>query len=187
MEHKNNRWKGLVLGMVGGWVGLVAMKNYWKIVAPQVTEASDTLNSSDVYPEEADFDNIALDEVHYREGESSTAALGRLVYREMTGKQPKSAETKEALSYLIHWLYGLAQGGLYGVFRLGGGKVFDLKGGTAFSTGLWLLGDELAVPLLGFQAGPTAVSPADHFNRLGAHLAYGLATAATTQVLGRIL
>jgi hypothetical protein len=61
----------------------------------------------------------------------------------------------------------------------------DLKGGLLYGTGLWLLGDELAVPALGLQGGPATVSGVQHLNRLGAHLAYGLGIATATQLLRR--
>jgi hypothetical protein len=43
------------------------------------------------------------------------------------------------------------------------------------------------VPVLGLQSGPTAVPPVQHANRLGAHLAYGLATGIATGLLRRLL
>lgn len=186
MAHKRNRWKGFVIGMVSSAVGLMAMQKYWQTVAPKL-ETNSKLDDENIYPENVDLDNIAVTEKHYREDESSTAALGRMAYRWITGKEPRSKEGQEMLSYLVHWGYGILQGGLYGAFRGGNGKVLDLWGGAVHASGLWLLGDEVAVPMLGLQAGPTAVSPADHINRWGAHMAYGLTTAATTQLLSRIL
>jgi hypothetical protein len=109
------------------------------------------------------------------------------MYQSITGKEPETKETKELLSQLVHWGYGILQGGLYGAWRDGNGRHPDLKSGAVFGTGLWLLGDELTVPALGLQSGPTAVPPQDHLNRLGAHLAYGLATAVTTRVLHKLL
>lgn len=58
----------------------------------------------------------------------------------------------------------------------------DLLGGELFSMGLWFLGDELAVPHLGLQDGPSAAPPLTHLNRLALHLTDGMATAATTQL-----
>jgi hypothetical protein len=186
MKRERNRWKGFVIGMLGSTVGLLAMQKYWQTVAPKL-EANSKLDDKTVYPESVDLDNIAVTEKHYKEDESSTAALGRIAYRWMTGKEPRSKEGQEMLSYLVHWVYGILQGGLYGAFRGDKGKVLDLWGGAVHANGLWLLGDEVAVPMLGLQAGPTAVSPASHINRWGAHMAYGLTTAATTQLLSRIL
>jgi hypothetical protein len=48
---------------------------------------------------------------------------------------------------------------------------------------MWIFGDELVGPLLGIQSGPTAVLARQHANRFGAHLAYGLGTSVTTQLL----
>lgn len=186
MSTDNNRWKGFVIGVVGSAAGLVAMNKYWQLVAPKVQE-QEALSDTTIYPENVDLDDIALTEKHYKEDESSTAALGRMAYRSLTGKEPRSKEGKEILSYLTHWAYGLLQGGLYGAFRGNSGKLLDFRGGAAHGAGLWLLGDETAVPMLGLQKGPTAVTPASHINRLGAHLAYGLTTAATTQLLSKFL
>ena len=73
-------------------------------------------------------------------------------------------------------------GGVYGAVR-GGVRFPDLVAGLVYATGLWLVGDELVVPLLGLQSGPTAASLVQHFNRLAAHLIYGAVLSVTTQVL----
>lgn len=65
-------------------------------------------------------------------------------------------------------------------------SLVDSRGGTVFGTALWLFGDEIAVPLSGLQAGPTAVSGPQHLNRWGAHLIYGMATSLGTQLLHRL-
>jgi len=183
-----NRWKGFVIGAMGSVAGLLAMRWYWAQVAPAVQENVD-LGGTDVYPENLDLDDISQVEREPDPDESATAVLGSLAYERVTGSEPETEETRTALSYLTHWGYGMLQGGLYGAARAANGtdKGLDLGGGVAHGLGLWLLGDEVTVPLLGLQEGPTAVAPAGHLNRLGAHLAYGLATAATTQLLRRIL
>lgn len=188
MSEQTNRWRGLFIGMAGSLAGLVAMQAYWKYVAPKVEEKV-KLGGENVYPSQAKLDNISVVGQQHKEDESSTAALGRLMYRAVTGKEPRSKEAQTLLSYLVHWGYGLLQGGVYGATRGAKSKDrgLDLTGGAAFATGLWLLGDELVVPLLGLQDGPTAVAPSSHINRLGAHLAYGLATTTTTRVLSKIL
>jgi hypothetical protein len=55
--------------------------------------------------------------------------------------------------------------------------------GAVFGVGLWLIGDELALPLLGLSDKPTAYHPTRHVQSLAAHLGYGVATAATTRAL----
>lgn len=89
------------------------------------------------------------------------------------------------LSYIIHWLIGAVTSGVYGAARTGSG-VPDIPGGAALGTALWLLGDEMAMPLVGLTGGPTAYPPELHVHSWGAHIAYGLASATTTQVLYRL-
>lgn len=172
--------------MAGSLAGLAAMRAYWQSIAPAVQENVD-LGGTDVYPDPVDLDDVSLVGQQHEEQESATAALGRLVYHSVTGKTPETEETKQLLSYLVHWGYGILQGGLYGAWRAGNGRAPDFRSGAAYATGLWLLGDEAAVPALGLQAGPTATAPKGHLNRLGAHLAYGLTTAVTSRLLHKLL
>jgi hypothetical protein len=52
---------------------------------------------------------------------------------------------------------------------------------------LGALGDELMMPLLGLADGPTAYPVELHAYGLGAHIVYGLAMAATAQVLDKVI
>lgn len=181
-----SRWEGIVTGMVGAVAGLLAMRYYWQHVAPEIERQYGPATGgpdADVYP-----DFLALDRPYYfggrryRDGESATDALGRLLYKNVTGAEPQSEETKQLLSYLVHWGYGILQGGVYGCQRRRA-PLLDLGGGLNHAMRLWLLGDELIVPMLGLQSGPTTIPPVQHVNRLGAHLFYGWATALATKLL----
>lgn len=186
MSHHHNPWKGFVLGAAGSIVGLLAMELYWRRVAPLLQPEKESDQESNPYPAELDLDDISLAGRHYRKEESSTDALGRILYTQLTGKEPRYKETKATLSNLVHWVYGMLQGGIYGATQTESASS-AVPYSLGFSTGLWLFGDELVVPLLGLQAGPTAAPPIQHVNRLGAHLAYGLGTALTKQLLDELL
>lgn len=188
LETSQNRWKGFLVGVLGSVAGLAAMRAYWQQVAPTVRQNVD-LGGADAYPDRLDWDDISQTARHPTGEESATAVLGSQAYAAVTDNPPETEETREMLSYLTHWGYGLLQGGLYGAARAanGAGRGLDLSGGAVHGVGLWLLGDEATVPMLGLQQGPTAVSPVGHLNRLGAHLAYSMTTAVTTQLLRRLL
>lgn len=183
-SRPSNPWKGALLGVAGGFVGLLAMRVYQQHIAPALSERfGPSDDEADADDEKGALESISLIGTHHREDESSTAALGRILYESFTGEEPDD-ETKAALSYLVHWGYGLVQGGVYGALS----ETTDtppLEDGLAFGTSLWLVGDEIVVPLLGLQDGPSAAPPVQHFNRLGAHLAYGITTAAATRLLRR--
>lgn len=184
-----NYWQDFTVGLVGGAVGVLAMDLFRVYISPQIMldENGQGANGNARGGQgdtDGQDDSISLIGQHHRPDESSTAALGRMMYNAVEHHDPDQ-ETKSELSNVVHWSYGVLQGGVYGVMQpvLGDNA---LLGGALFGTGLWLLGDELAVPLLGLQDGPTAASPATHLNRLALHLAYGVTTAATMQLLKRI-
>jgi hypothetical protein len=183
-HHEQNRWKGFILGAVGGAVGVIAMRYYWK--AASALAGGDPRKQSQGAPETDVLDSISVIGQHHEEGESSTAAIGRIGYQLITGKEPESQETRTTLSYLVHWLLSMFMGGVYGAIR-GPASMPDVQGGLALGVGLWLFGDELAFPLLGLTKGPTAYPVAVHVHGFGAHLPYGLATAATAQLLHRLV
>ncbi len=184
--HKPNPWKGAITGVIGSIAGLLAMRFYWNQVAPIFAGQESGAQGDSGQHQSHALDDISVVGQHHHGDESSTAALGRISYTELTGKPLKSRETKTVLSYLVHWAYGMFMGGVYGALYPSV-KGMGLQSGILFAGGLWLLGDELAVPMLGLQSGPTAVSFADHFNRLGAHLSYGVTTAATSHLLRKLL
>lgn len=181
---EQNRWKGLVLGMLGGIAGVLAMRAYWQQVQ-QLTghDPRTDFDESDV-PDTDDLDDVSLIGKHHQEGESTTAALGRIAYHQVTGKEPDQ-QTKTTLSYLIHWVISMLTSGAYGAARTRAPLV-DIPGGLALGTGLWLFGDEIAMPLVGLTKGPTAWPPALHAYGWGAHIAYGVVSATATQVLYRL-
>ncbi len=182
MGEQVNRWKGLVLGAVGGAAGIQAMKGYWQAI--NAITGKDPRQESNKEP--GPLDDISLVGQQHKEGEGSTEAAGRIIYKGVTGKEPKTKETKTTLSTEVHWAFGLSMAALYGAVR-GSARIPDLLGGLALAVGLWGLGDELAVPLLGLAEGPTSSPPELHAHTLGAHVAYGLATAAVAQTLDKIL
>ena len=182
-EHQPNRWKSFVLGITGGAAGVAAMGYYWRAVTSLTgADPRQATNTSGPHA----LDDIAVAGQHHQQGESSTAAVGRIADEAATGKEPKK-ETKETLSNVVHWGYGTLIGGVYGAARGAAAPAPDVLGGLTYGAGVWLFGSELAVPLLGLAPGPTTQPLSSHAYALGAHFVYGLTTAAVTQVLYRLL
>jgi hypothetical protein len=161
------------------------MQYYWKL-ATLLNSGQDPRKASPPDAEPQPLDSISLIGRNHEEGESSTAAMGRIAYQILTGKEPTTKEARTMLSWLAHYLISMGAGGLYGAWRVRA-SVPDAEGGAAVGTTLWLLGDELAMPLVGLTEGPTAYSPLLHLHAFGAHIAYGVATSLATQMLYRIL
>jgi len=178
-----NRWKGLSIGLVGGFAGTLAMGGYWRI-AQAVLGSDPRAATRDDGPHA--LSDISLAGTHHTEEESSTAAMGRIAFTRLAGQPPKAPETASTLSYVVHYGYGTVQGVLFGA--LSGGRVGQiLPEGAAYGTGMWLFGDELGISLLGLAEGPGRYPLSQHLARWGAHIVYGVALATTTTVLRRIL
>ena len=188
------RWKGAFAGMIAGAAAVWAMDNWGKLFSDKVmtTEAKMKAELQDEDEEDVevgegpmDYDDISLIGRQHKEGEGSTEALGRHVFRLLMGKNPRSKEMKEFLSYWVHWEYGITQGGVYG--WLHDHKLFGVSSGVRWGFLLWLFGDELAVPLLGLQSGPRSVSMGTHLNRLGLHLIYGSVLGLLTPIIKKLM
>ena len=178
-----NVLEGFALGLVGANLGLAAMTLYQNYAAKPIFDASP---EADKDPS-GGLDDISAVGKQHRDDESSTAAVGRLALQAATGDEPRNADAAKFLSYSVHWGFGMLMGGVYGALRAGKVSAPNNLGiGLAYGAGLWAVGDELAVPLLGLQEGPTRASKTQHGNRLAAHLLYGAGLAMGTQAITHI-
>lgn len=173
----HHRLSGLLCGLGGGAVGVLVMNKVMKRTSGLVKR-----RTGDHHPREHDMSAFGR---KHASDESATDALGRRVYRAATGHEP-APETKQSLGTAVHWGYGVAMGGAYGLVR-SRRRGADIAAGMLFGAGLWALGDELAIPLLGLAEGPKAHPPLEHVQALGGHIAYGATAAAATQVLRRFI
>ena len=180
-SKRPNRWKGALLGAAGGVAGTIVMAGYWKALTAMT--GRDLRKARN--PRQGSLGNIAVVPSPMEEGESSTETVGRIVYDNLAGISPRSRETRKLLSRLVHWAYGIVQGGIYGAVR-GREKPPDLAGAGVFGTALWGV-SEVGLPVLGLGKGPTAHPLEHHAASLGAHLVYGLTTASAVQLLRRWL
>jgi hypothetical protein len=166
----------LALGLIGGAIGLGTMEILRRISAPLVKKRAK--QPTDVFLTERTMSPLGP---KHEPGEGETEALGRILYERVTGRAP-SPRAKTALSWAVHLAYGLGVAAVYGIVR-GGGTRHALRDGALFGAGLWLFGDELAVPLLGLSDKPTTYPVSRHAQALAQHLGFGIATVATTRKL----
>lgn len=166
--------QNLGLGLAGGVAGVLAMNLLMKATKRLVREP-DPLTPRDKR-------SMSLVGINHEPDESATQAVARITYRKLTGRRP-SQRQKQALGTVIHWGYGLAMAGLYGALRARRLRRPDPLGGALFGAALWVIGDELLVPLLGLSDKPTQFPVSVHAHALAGHLAYGAATGAVTGAL----
>lgn len=180
MDTNNASIADALWGAAGGLAGLAALRLYWKIASALPGEDP-----------RARLRKGAKKEM----GERDVAAQQRQRRAEMAAAEEAPGDWDEEHAplfpktpprYRVPWLYGPAMGAAYG-FLFGPSSGRDLSGGLVFGAGVWLLGDELLLPLLGRHQGQAQTPLKQHTHRLGAHLVYGAATAAATQALYRLV
>lgn len=186
---ETERVDGMVRGALGSLAGLAAMGLFFKAAQAFSNGSGDSPEAGeekeDIIERQDALDDISVVGDQSREGESATATVGRIGYTAVAGEEPDE-ETRQKLGQAVHWGYGVLVGGVYGALRPEADTP-DLAAGLGYGTALWVIGDEIMVPLLGLSEGPTAHSVPDHAKALGAHLVYGAATATATQALKRVM
>jgi hypothetical protein len=115
---------------------------------------------------------------HY--GEASTAALARIL-AEALGAELTPLQ-KRLAGHAVHVGYGAKMGALYAMLR-GPTNGHDLPFGLVYAMAVWLLCDELLLPLLGLANPPAGQPRLNHLDQAGAHAVYGVTLAAVTQAL----
>ena len=148
--------RGLAAGIAGGLVAALAMNQFqklWTKIAPK-----------------PDGD-----------GDPATVRLANRASRKATGEfldkqdKPLAGET-------VHYAFGAALGGLYGLAAEYRPEV-TAGFGTGFGTAAMVAFDEGAVPASGLTQPPTEFGPATHAYSLASHLVFGAVTEATRRSL----
>lgn len=165
--------RGVLAGVAGGLVAAWVM-NVW------TTGPGTALTNKLETPEEQQRVKDLGD------GEDATMKTADAVASTVTGGQHLTFAQRETGGPIVHYTYAALMGGLYGglaeylsVVRAGFG--------TTYGSALFVGGDLVAVPALGFSK-PVSEFPAASFaGPLSAHLVYGFTTELVRRLARRLL
>jgi putative membrane protein len=96
-------------------------------------------------------------------------AAKKIANRDLTPDQEKAA------GGVIHYVFGGALGGLYGLACAGSEKT-AIAQGVPFGLAVWALGDEFAMPRLGLTKPASEFPLSKHAYTFTAHVVYGFVT-----------
>jgi uncharacterized membrane protein YagU involved in acid resistance len=160
----------LFAGLAGGLVGCLAMERFQRalgLLSPDIGGAPGGGGQQYRQPQ----------------SEPSTYVAADALARAATG-QPLSTSMKPAGGSLVHYAFGGSVGALYGALRSARPAV-AAGGGIPFGIAVWIVADELGMPISGLAKPPTAYPLRDHMSALGAHLVYGAVTEAVRHTIVR--
>jgi hypothetical protein len=114
--------------------------------------------------------------------ENALETVARRLVEDLAQRGPLDEKDKARIGNGIHYGFGAAWGGLYGLLRASYPRLWRPSGVAAFSIGVWLLGDNVILPLFNVAAWPHRYPLRSHAYAVAAHLAYGAGVAATLAV-----
>jgi hypothetical protein len=91
---------------------------------------------------------------------------------------------RDIAAQTVHWTYGTAWGGLYGLVQ-GTVRLPVVLGGASFGTFVWLASHAALLPAAKLEPPLHQQCPSEVGPMIANHLAYGVAVAATYRLLGR--
>jgi putative membrane protein len=169
MWKRKNRstWKGLVAGLMGGLAASFAM-NQFAALGSKIAQSRKGGKRK-----------------QQGENEDATMKLAERVsegvfHHRLTGREKKWAGP------VVHYTYGALAGGLYGALAERRRPVGALAG-LPYGAALWLLGDEVAVPLFRLSKSPTQYSVSTHAWALASHAVYGTTADLVRRLVRRAL
>src|SRR3954470_17480385 len=103
-------------------------------------------------------------------GETAAAKAADAASEEVS-QAPVKPSARRTADGVVHYLTGAVLGGLYGV--LGGRFPILFTGrGSAFGGLVWLICDEIAVPMLGLGPRPRSKPAEEHWSALASHIVF---------------
>ena len=160
--------RGLV-GFAGGLLGAFAMN----LFARAVSAASDGHEATGAAPgtdrtrrgvQPAQAEGVAEDD--------ATVRVGTLAYRALTGSEPPLA-MRSWLGTAAHYAFSGTVGACYAAMAERA-PIIRAGHGAAYGTAVWIVADEMMMPVLGLSRGPRQLSAGVHAYALAGHWVWGL-------------
>ncbi len=130
----------------------------------------------------AGADDFKLPELEQAE-EVATQTVARRVVEDLVQRGP--VQNKARAGRVVHYAFGSAWGGLYGILAGTFPNAVTLKGGVVFGLAVWAVSDDLLLPWFKLSAWPHRYPVKTHLYAMAAHAAYGAAVSTSFFALQR--
>jgi putative membrane protein len=161
-ERSNRTESAIVAGVLGGLAGTLAM-NYAQRLWTRAADGE--------APTSAGGKHDARDWQEREEGRNANELAAQTIATTV-GTRPLTNDELAVAAPLAHYSFGAALGALYGCcIRDDQQDVF--RRGAAFGAAVWLLADEVAMPLLRLSRPTTERSLEKHLQSFATHIVFG--------------
>jgi putative membrane protein len=176
-------WKGALAGAVAGLAASWVMTRFQVALSGRGVTGSENPQSNKPVQRSTDTESPhpstptqGVDDAAMKAAdEAAEATLGRSLTRE---------EKTEVGGPLVHYAFGATAGAFYGMLR----ETEHAPGGAAFGAELWVIADQLGLPMVGLSPWPLEAYPAaTNAQHLAAHIVYGLSTASVYSLVRRAI
>ncbi len=179
--HSLDVLKGAVAGMIGGLVGSWVMNQF----QAAVTKASEAAERRGRPQDPQEGKEREARRVEGTEQEPATVKTAQAISRGLFGHELSENEKKVA-EPVVHYAYGTLTGAAYGA-AAEAWPATRIGMGSGYGAAVWVLADEVAVPLLKLSRPPTEYPISTHAMSLAAHLVYGITTEVVRRGLRTII
>jgi uncharacterized membrane protein YagU involved in acid resistance len=162
----------VIAGFVGGLVASFAMEHFQRALGT-------------ISPDLGGAPGAGGQQYRKPQAEPSTYQAADAISRTVTG-EPLDGDNKPAAASAIHYAFGGSVGAIYGAAALNNPDI-AAWGGVPFGASVWLIADEMGMPLMGLAKAPTEHPLQDHATTFASHLIYGATTDAVRRLLLTIL
>lgn len=177
-------WKGLAAGLVGGLVASWTMNRFQSVWSKAREGFQKPPTAKSMQPNEGENAGQASEE-NKENQDDATVKAATAISEGIFGHELRESE-KAAAGATVHYAFGTATGGLYGVVAELAPKA-TLAGGLPFGAVFWLVADEMAVPLLRLSKPPAEYPVSTHAYALASHLVYGLTAELVRRAVRKAL
>ncbi|MBV9183945.1 MAG: DUF1440 domain-containing protein [Acidobacteria bacterium] len=184
---KTNVLKGAVAGTLGGIAGVVAMTTL-QLLTDAITGSIGSQPVRQLSMRGGRHDIARLKSQARRSGRQqsdATILAAERLKRAVLGENI-SARFRHRAGLALHYAFGAAVGTTYGyaVEKLPLTRVLQ---GIPFGLVVWMVGEEVALPVLGLSDSPNEYRTKDHLNAMATHALFGVTTELVRAKARRLL
>lgn len=159
MRRSKSPFRVLAEGLIGGAIGAGVQTLFFR-----TTQSITPQNPPEAFsPPEAQ-----------QKTEMATSTVARRLVEGMAQRGPLQPEAKRRAGELVHYGFGAAWGGLYGLLRASYPAWRGPVGAGGYGAMVWMLSDNVLLPTMRLAGWPHRYPLRSHAYALAAHLAYGL-------------